>query len=437
MRLFRSTALILLCVASAGFADGKDDAAALVKQLQDNDAAVRLKAVKSLEKLGADAKGALPQLAETAAKDPDEDVRTVAARALAKIKAAVAGADKAAALEELAKLLKDAGGDDKDVQAKAVAGLVRLLKNDDEVVRQEAAKALGSAGLAGKAALKDLDDAAKDPDAGVRKEARRAIDKIQAAAGLEAKALMQQKLAPLLKDLKDKSAATRQKALEGIADLGPDAADASEAILSMFSDRSPAVQQSALDALEKVNPTLHKPILTLVVDKDAVPRVQAISQLQKMGKDAKPAVPLLLRLYQAQVADPRQFNPGLLCDLILAAVGDIDPDNRDYIDLVLSVVSSPRQPIAGPGGIGSGAPSRDKAIVMAMRLVKDGHLDASKLVKPLIAAMADPQVEVQAINALGALGADAKDALPALKRLKADPQQAVRDAAADAVKKIE
>jgi HEAT repeat protein len=240
-------------------ADTKDDVPALIKQLQDKDEIVRLKAAKALGKLGADAKDAVPALTD-AVKDTDEDVRSVAKQALAKIKEAMADSDKDAALTRLLALLKDAKSDDKEVKAKAILGLGKLLGSDDDIIRVKAVRGLAESGGAARTVSKELEQAAKDPDEGVRREARKALDNIKEALVDERKAQIQEKITPLLKNLKDKSAATRQKALDAIADIGPDAADASEPILAMLTDKVPGIQQAAMDTLEKINPALHKPV---------------------------------------------------------------------------------------------------------------------------------------------------------------------------------
>ena len=67
----------------------------LIDDLKSTDVLVRLKAVKSLSKLGPKAKTAIPALTEVAQQDVDEDIREVAARALATI-----GVDAAAAPSE-------------------------------------------------------------------------------------------------------------------------------------------------------------------------------------------------------------------------------------------------------------------------------------------------------------------------------------------------
>jgi hypothetical protein len=80
---------------------------ALIRQLQDKDEAIRLKAAKSLGKLGRHARGAIPALTE-ALKDDDADVRAVAKQSLAKIQAAVQAEDlDARALLAEVQVLKD------------------------------------------------------------------------------------------------------------------------------------------------------------------------------------------------------------------------------------------------------------------------------------------------------------------------------------------
>jgi hypothetical protein len=57
----------------------------LIEELKDKDEAIRLKAAKMLGRHGPAAKAALTALQDRAKNDPDEDVRRVAARAIAAI----------------------------------------------------------------------------------------------------------------------------------------------------------------------------------------------------------------------------------------------------------------------------------------------------------------------------------------------------------------
>lgn len=391
-------AIVLLAFAAPAMADPKEEVAALIKQLQDKDEVVRLKAAKSLEKMGADAKDAIPALTE-AENDADDDVKSVARRAIGKIREAMSQSDKDAVKALLAGLQKDVRSNDKDTQGQAVAGLAKLLKNDDELIRAQAARALGDAGDAAKSATKELDQAAKDPDPTVRKEARKVLDALETSSANAAKAAIQEKLAPLMKSLKETKPAAKQKALEALADMGPDAADASEAILAVMTDKSPGLQQAAMDALEKVNPSLHKPVLTLFVDRDQTNKMHALAELGKMGPDAKAAVPTLLRFYQYQLntPDPNIFPPvGAYSVSTLAALNSIDPDNKDFHDILLSAASAPPNAAAR----GRDGQTKLEAIAIASSLVKGNHLDAAKVVKPLRQAVRDRFSRVAAITAL-------------------------------------
>ena len=65
--------------------------------------------------------------------------------------------------------------------------------------------------------------------------------------------------------------------------------------------------------------------------------------------------------------------------------------------------------------------------------------DAADVLRVLTDGMQDQLLEVRlaAIEALGTLGPEAKAALPVLRAAKTDAQSAVREAAAEAIRKIE
>jgi HEAT repeat protein len=316
------------------------------------------------------------------------------------------------------------GAADADADVRA---LVKQLKDKDEFVRLKAAKSLGKLGTAAKGALPALTEALEDPDEDVRAVAKQAIAKIKEAAAGGGRAGGQ--LAELLKRLKDKSPAARQKACEAIGALGAAGAEGSEALILALGDRSPAVQQAALDALEKVNPTLHRPVLTLLVDRNDGAKVEAMRQIGRMRADGKPAVPLLVR-YCGMTGVPAAH---LFRLRAFEALKEIDPGGREYALLLLQAIPVSR---AVPAGL-EGTLVRRKAIGFAMELVRDKRLGAAQLVRPLVVAMNDPACRIQAIDALGELGAAAREAVPVLTALKRDPDMATRDAAAAALKKIQ
>jgi HEAT repeat protein len=439
----RALALVLLLFLPAApsaarpAADAAAEVQALVRQLKDKDEVVRLKAAKSLGKLGADAKDAVPALTE-ALEDPDEDVRSVAKQALAKIKAALQAADKGESLRQLARHSADAKSEDPAERRAGVRGLAGLLKCDDEVVRAKAARALGEAGAAAKPFVKELAAAAKDPDELVRMSARKALANVEAAAAAEKREQARAKVGPLVKGLKARQPAARVRALEAIGEMGEEGVEASEAVILALGDGAPAVQQAALDALEKVNPALHKPVLTILVDRTDAAKARAIMQLGQLGAGAKPALPLLFRLYQAQAGRLEMGLHQPFRITILDALKEIDPDDKRFAGLVLQAMSvTPAAArLSGLEGLVDVA-VRKRAIVIAQELVKDKKLEADRLVKPLVSALNDPYCSLQAISALADLGVEARDAIPALTALKRNPDQATRDAAAEALKKIQ
>jgi HEAT repeat protein len=174
------------CLVLCGFpvhvhAQSKDDVPALIRQLKDKDDFVRLKAAKSLGKLGVDAKDAIPALLETSTKDEDVDVRSVAKQALEKINDAVAGDARRSSFRTLEQNLLNIKSKDEITRDKAIKSLVGQLESPDEIIRAKAAQTLGDAGVAVASALSALKDAAKDQEATVRNAARKSITNINAA----------------------------------------------------------------------------------------------------------------------------------------------------------------------------------------------------------------------------------------------------------------
>ncbi len=133
---------------------GPGDVPALMRELRDRDASVRVRAAKALSTLGPAGRPAVPLLVE-ALKDPDPDVRSLALKALRRI------APDASA-----------GGND-------VSLYVEELRDPNPGVRLQAAKALGSMGPAAGAAAQALLEATADTDRDVRRQATDALNRIQ------------------------------------------------------------------------------------------------------------------------------------------------------------------------------------------------------------------------------------------------------------------
>lgn len=444
--------LVAWSVVAHGLAVGqpKDDVPALIKQLKDPDEINRFKAAKALGKLGVDAEEAIPALTK-ATKDTDEDVRRAAKQSLEKIKAAVSSAGRKEAMdaiEEHSRILK--GGDPTAV-AKAIEGLCKMLKSADEIVRLSAVKAIGEGGSASKEALVTLKELAKDDDEAVREYAKKAIGKVTSAVNSERRKKALEVLAPLLKDLKSAVPGTKMHALEEIAKLGADAKEASQDVVQAMLDPYAAVGETAAITLEKINPELQKPVLTVMVDQNSTSRREAIRSIGQMRGDGRAALPLLLFCVRygsmeglpsgrwpgsgEKARFPRatpRVNPHQSYWVeALQAMCEVAPDDKTTVKIVVDLVSAPVAPMT-PYTYG-----RTSTRAVALDLLGKVEVEPKVAVGALIAALNDPYHQARVIEDLIRHGAEAKDALPALRRLKFSTSATIREAAGRAIEKIE
>jgi HEAT repeat protein len=143
-----------------------DDVQAYIKALKSADVDVRRQAAVALEKLGPDAKSAVPAL-QAALRDPDQFVRRFAARALGAI-----GPAAAPAVNDLVQMLRAENREEAEAAVSALAKigkpavqpLAKFLEssNDPQMVIQ-VAKALGGMGPDAAAAVPALIEKLKNP----------------------------------------------------------------------------------------------------------------------------------------------------------------------------------------------------------------------------------------------------------------------------------
>jgi HEAT repeat protein len=433
-------ALMLTLTVGASSPPQSPDVAFLKKQLMDPDELVRLKAAKVLGTLGASAKDALSAL-EFLTKDDDEDVRYVATQAITKIKAALKVVEETDAVKSLSINSINIVDSDKDVRAKAASELTKLLRSSDPLIRSKAAQALSLAGIEGEIALVDLRALTKDEEPLVRQEARKALTNIEAALAKQHALQVAERLQPLLERLGSFRPNERDDALRELSAMGEEGKGATEAVLQLlFDPRRRTDPTTVLSTLEKIHPQIHDDVATLVLDKDPRRKAEAVSNLGRMGSEAKDCFGLIFYLLKMSLTSDE---PGLRAlrgldmggsysrsnNPFLGSLRAIDPTNPELVKFVLETVTSrgsdPRQFL------------RDQAIKMMMDMVNEGSVEPKIAVQRLITLIHEPRYTIEIIDLLGSLHEEATEALPSINKYKFHSVKEVRDAAARAIKSIQ
>jgi HEAT repeat protein len=207
----------------------------------------------------------------------------------------------------------------------------------------------------------------------------------------------------------------RLTAADLLAKLGPDAADASEALVAGTRDSDPHVQAVCAAALPKVGvpPDTAVPLLTdMLGGQHVVVAAQALSQYRA---GAAPAVSALVRVLEdkSQSTEAR-WNAA-------RTIGKIGPDAAGAVAALIDALGDDEWTI------------REHC---AESLGQIGAEAAGDGVAALLTALDDPVARVRkdAARSLGQIGAD--EALPQIEKLLEDPEEIVRKAAQGAVEKL-
>jgi HEAT repeat protein len=352
---------------------------ALVKQLADKDAAVRLKAAKELGKLKEKAKDAIPAL-KTAAADTDEDVREVAKRALAAVQGAEPKADPAKLDGELALAVKGLMAKDGKSKLAAVAKL----------------EAMGEKAKPAGAALVEYGIMSTTP--AVKDAALAAFEKIDPTVCKEVVTL-----------LFDEDTGKRDQAVANLADMGQRATGGVPALKHYHEQRRAKVKYTPSHVLEA---------LIRVAPKDEVVQRALLECLG--GPDNALPIPV------------ETFNK-----LTVGSRIDSFPGRRQYVlDLVreLEIDDKSKFPALVSGIPQSGQPKEQAVLIAELGELK---VPAKDKCKGLLLALGKSRTSRHLIiDEIGKLGADGKDAVPTLKALKTDKEETVRNSAAAALDAI-
>ncbi|MBN2294374.1 MAG: HEAT repeat domain-containing protein [Pirellulales bacterium] len=359
---------------------------ALAEKLKDPRPDIRMQAILAL---GAMNEAALPVVPQIVAALDDEHTRTAATFVLGKLGKIPADAERkirsnansdnrflsTVSLWTLARVHPE----DKALRRQATEKLVARLKDKDPFVRVMAARALAALPPAPDITIPIWEKAMENADATT---VRHALDAL-AALGKPA--------VPRLVEILEKYKELRVEVVYTLGQMGPAAADAT-------------------DALSK-----------LVADENVQLATEAILALGQIGPAAKSAVPALCAAYRKKGEKNTHA--------IIFTFGNIGPQAAAAEPILLEAMKS-----------------KDKALaIIAARSFFEiqppsaAAKAADKAVPVLVAGLDDelPETRKAAAESLAALGPLAREGIPALKAASKDNVKAVREATAKALKSIQ
>jgi HEAT repeat protein len=352
--------------------------------------------------------------------------------------------------------------------------LAKALGNEDARVRIEAAEDLGLIGPPAADAVPALLKLSEnDPDPLARVAAAKAV------AGIDPKD--ETAVPALVEALKDKAGKVRQRAAESLGDLGPRGKSAVPDLVKAAGDSEPAVSWAAIDALGQIGPDAEEAVPSLAEAlKDPTTRGAAVDALGQIGRKARPAVSALEKVLQgddgsvrwaAASALARIGGPGVKAGVRYLLETATRERERNWTDAE-NILMAPAAREALPAVLDAVRDpairqlASETAVEVSIYLTKDPLEDVKPFVKDKDAGVRcvtawvlhsaravdvkdaitvlretltadDPWARRQAARFLGKLGPSAKDAEADLSALRDDKDEAVRTAAAEALKAVQ
>lgn len=215
--------------------------------------------------------------------------------------------------------------------------------------------------------------------------------------------------------LKSSSAPDRAAGLSFLALLGAEAKGSSREVIGALFDANPDARKWAGMALEKVNPTLAGPVLTLVRSQNDQDRAAALTQLSKLGDTAAPAIPALLTLLQQQA------------------------QGVDRVSLVqtLTLVGSKDAKLSGVlATMALNDPDAKVRSAAVQGILKQQDTKAASEVFQRQLQDTDPAKRAAAVTSMGDIAKGNAQMMAVLKKSLEDPSPTVRNAAKLALDKI-
>ncbi|MFQ5953127.1 MAG: HEAT repeat domain-containing protein, partial [Candidatus Omnitrophota bacterium] len=344
--------------------------------------------------------------------------------------------------------------------------LVEALGDKDAKIRKAAAQALGNVGPVAKKAIPDLMVLHGDPDPSVRQAALEATSKIDKTKGLSetSDALRRarrktpsvddvSKIPVLIEQLSD--AKTRNEARLGLINAGRDAVPA---LMGALKNADVIIRREALNVLAFTGVEKEEEVSAVIEafeDPDMGVRGGAMVALSNISPDAQKALSLLLEVLTHEVSNFRDS-----AMTALARIGYISRDEKDRVSVFIKVlmdrerVDLRKMAVKALEKIGEEAKGAAPALVniLADRTVQKDVLFALRRIKPdpkiavpALVTLLSAQISVpkkgllrcEIVKTLGGMGPAAVSAVPALKERLKDRSTMVRDAAKEALDRIQ
>jgi len=421
--------------AAATFADmdpamAKEGLDELVGALKDDDARVRFLAARTLGKIGAEAKPALPELLKLVAPEANVYVASAAGVAIASIDPEFPALPNVVRVlvqseQPLGKSLKKSPSLSGEFLERfpelAVRHTVPLLESDDSAIRRHAAQVLAAAGPtardAGEAALLA---ALHDPDDAIRAAAVDALYRVESAE--------LRQTVPVLIQL----VASRQfPASDAATIFTPYAREVCPRLIRELDGKSLEKQAALVSTLSLMRET-SLPLLIGALDDDlASVRVGAAAALGGIGRRASESIPGLLRMAKDQDSvvglqaaeallrvDHRRRHLAEWRPALETAIRERRPAEQQRALAVLKKLGSAASGAVPTLVAAIAETSGTLRIEMAITLLRLDRQQHPLALPLLLEAIDDPArpFDAELLHALGDLGPSAEGALPTLRR---------------------
>jgi len=235
-----------------------------------------------------------------------------------------------------------------------------------------------------------------------------------------------------IRNLKSSFTADRIRAAQELAKIGEDAKPAARALCEAAVESNVKVATEALEALEKVWPSLHKNVVIILAEKEPRKRAEAIKDILLLEEDGDAATPVILENLKRHIATSNDFfGADESVAFSIDALKRYAAKSTSFVNALLTA--------AGP--LNSKGNNRALALIALGDLAEENPKSVPQIKKTLLTGMGDrnPKVRVAALKGIANLGKNAKDTatLNAIKRLKLDSEAEVREAATASLDKLQ